>query len=353
LVETVSTFNELNKFDYLYIQMILVTGGTGLVGSHLLVELTKENQSIRAIYRTENRILQTKQLFTYYFGAYWEKEWLKIDWIQADLTDIESLKITFEGITHVYHTAGNVSFHSRDFKRSVIINRHGTANIVNLCLKFSVVKLAYVSSTAAVGGDEKKPITEADKWKKTPLTSGYSVSKYLAEKEVWRGIEEGLTAVIINPCVILGPGNWDESSLTILKTASKGLRFYPTGSNASVDVRDVAVCLKKLMQSTIKSERFLCIGSNQPIQVLLNVIADQTKVNRPKYALSKRLVRILSIVTLPIFRLFGAKPPLSKDAIDSAYKTVSYNSDKLKSSIDHSFYTLSETIENSIRGRII
>ena len=333
--------------------MILVTGGTGLVGSHLLVELTKENQSIRAIYRTENRILQTKQLFTYYFGEFWEKEWLKINWIQADLTDIEGLKIAFDGITHVYHTAGNVSFYARDFKKSVVINRHGTANIVNLCLKFSVIKLAYVSSTAAVGGDEKKPITEKDNWKKTPLTSGYSVSKYLAEKEVWRGIEEGLNAVIINPCVILGPGNWNESSLTILKTASTGLRFFPTGSNATVDARDVAVCLKKLMQSTICSERFLCIGSNQPIQVLLNEIADQTKVNRPKYAISKRVVRILAIITLPIFRLVGKRPPLSIDAIHSAYKMLSYESNKLKSSIDHSFYTLSETIDNSIRGRIL
>jgi len=332
--------------------MILVTGGTGLVGSHLLVELSKENESIRAIYRTKNKIELTKQIFIYYLGDDWGSYWDKIQWVEADINDIERLKIAFKGISHVYHTAGFVSFYSTDFKSCIQTNRFGTANIVNLCLKYSVSKLAYVSSTAAVGGEENIPITEVDKWKKTPLTSGYSVSKYLAEKEVWRGIEEGLNAVIINPCVILGPGNWDDSSLTIFKKATKGLLFYPTGSNATVDVRDVAICLKKLMQSSFSNSRFLCIGSNQSIQHLLNTISDHAKVNRPRYSISKIWVRLLSILTLPIFKLIGKKPPLSKDAIHSAYKNLSYNRQKLENALGHSFYTLDETIENSIRGRI-
>ena len=163
--------------------MILVTGGTGLVGSHLLVELSKEVESIRAIYRSKNKIEFTKQIFQYYLGKDCEKNWNKIEWFEADLLDAERLKIAFTGITNVYHTAGYVSFHSGDFKQCIIHNRYGTANIVNLCLANPIEKLAYVSSTAAVGGEENTPITEADKWKKTPQTSGYSISKYLAEKE--------------------------------------------------------------------------------------------------------------------------------------------------------------------------
>ncbi len=332
--------------------MILVTGGTGLVGSHLLVELSKEVESIRAIYRSKNKIEFTKQIFQYYLGKDCEKNWNKIEWFEADLLDAERLKIAFTGITNVYHTAGYVSFHSGDFKQCIIHNRYGTANIVNLCLANPIEKLAYVSSTAAVGGEENTPITEADKWKKTPQTSGYSISKYLAEKEVWRGIEEGLNAVIINPCVILGPGNWNDSSLTIFKKTTKGLRYYPTGSNATVDVRDVAICLKKLMQSTLINERFLCIGSNQSIQQLLNTISDHSNVNRPIKSISKKLVRLLSLVSSPIFKVFGIKPLLSKDAINSAYKNLSYTIEKLNGAINHSFYSLEETIENSIRGRI-
>jgi nucleoside-diphosphate-sugar epimerase len=332
--------------------MILVTGGTGLVGSHLLVELSKESESIRAIFRTKERIEITKQIFQYYLGQDWWKNWSKIEWFEADLLDIEQLKIAFTGIQRVYHTAGFVSFHSDDFKKCISNNRFGTANIVNLCLVHPIEKLAYVSSTAAVGGEENEPITEKDKWKNTPQTSGYSVSKYLAEKEVWRGIEEGLIAVIINPCVILGPGNWNDSSLTLFKTTTKGLRYYPTGSNATVDVRDVANCLIKLMESSITNEPFLCIGSNQTIRHLLNTISDRSNVKRPTKSISKKLVRFLSLVSSPIFKVIGKKPLLSKDAINSAYKKLAYNSDKLKRTINHSFYSLEETIENSIRGRI-
>jgi nucleoside-diphosphate-sugar epimerase len=332
--------------------MILVTGGTGLVGSHLLVELSKEGESIRAIFRTKKRIEITKQIFQFYLGQDWENNWSKIEWFEADLLDIEQLKIAFTGIQRVYHTAGFVSFHSEDFKKCISNNRFGTANIVNLCLVNPIEKLAYVSSTAAVGGEENEPITEKDKWKNTPQTSGYSVSKYLAEKEVWRGIEEGLNAVIINPCVILGPGNWNDSSLTLFKTTTKGLRYYSTGSNATVDVRDVANCLIKLMESSITNERFLCIGSNQTIRHLLNTISDRSNVNRPTKSISKKLVRFLSLVSSPIFKVVGKKPLLSKDAINSAYKKLAYNSEKLKSTINHSFYSLEETIENSIRGRI-
>ena len=236
--------------------MILVTGGTGLLGSHLLVELTKSTNTIRAIYRSENRLNAVEKLFQYYLGDSYLDSWKKIEWVSADILDVESLKFAFQGVDIVYHSAGFVSFATSDFRRCIKINREGTANIVNLCLRFQVKKLGYVSSTAAIGGKEGGLITENDKWENTPLTSGYSVSKYLAEKEVWRGIEEGLNAVMINPCVILGPGNWDETSLTIFKNVSKGMKYYPTGANATVDARDVASCLVSLVDWSLLSSFF-------------------------------------------------------------------------------------------------
>lgn len=330
--------------------MILVTGGTGLLGSHLLVELTKSNEKIRAIYRSENRIQSVEKLFRYYFGNSYVSFWDKIEWVLADILDIESLKDAFYEVTVVYHSAGFVSFASSDFRKCIKINREGTANIVNLCLNFNVKKMGYVSSTAAVGGLEGKLIKEVDKWEKTPLTSGYSVSKYLAEKEVWRGIEEGLNAVIINPCVILGPGNWDETSLTIFKNASKGMKFFPTGSNATVDARDVSTCLVKLVNSEISKERFLCIGTNQSFEQLLSEIAIQSNAKVPNSPIEKKWVILFSRLINPFYRLFGKRPPLSVDTINSAYKKLTYDSSKIKEATSHSFYSLRETIENALKA---
>lgn len=331
--------------------MILVTGGTGLLGSHILIELSKENQLIRAIYRSRNRINQVEKLFQYYFGDNYPDYWQKIEWISADLLDIESLKVAFENIKIVYHSAGFVSFDSNDFKKCVKINREGTANVVNLSLQFRIKKLGYVSSTAAIGGGEEKPITENDKWEKTPLTSGYSVSKYLAEKEIWRGIEEGLNAVLINPCVILGPGNWDETSLTIFKNVSKGMKYYPTGSNATVDARDVATCLIKLVDSNISNERFLCIGTNQSFLELFSEIAYQCDVKKPSSPITKKWLLTIARIINPFYRIFGIKPPLSYDTINSAYKKLKYDNSKIITATNHSFYSLKDTVENSLRAK--
>ena len=330
--------------------MILVTGGTGLLGSHLLVELTKSNDKIRAIYRSKDRITSVEQLFHYYLGQSYLVHWQKIEWVSGDILDVESLKHVFQNVEIVYHAAGFVSFASRDFRQCIKINREGTANIVNACLRFNVKKLGYVSSTAAIGGNEGELITENNKWENSPLTSGYSVSKYSAEKEVWRGIEEGLNAVIINPCVILGPGHWEETSLTIFKNASKGMKYYPTGSNATVDARDVANCLVKLVNSNISNERFLCIGSNQSFRDLITEIAQQAKAKVPTTPIDKKWLVLLTRILGPIYRLIGKKSPLTMDTINSAYKKLVYDNSKISQATSHSFYSLRETVDNSLKA---
>lgn len=330
--------------------MILVTGGTGLLGSHLLVELTKWNDRIRAIYRSEERIKSVEKIFHYYLGGSYKENWNKIEWVEANILDVESLKLAFENVEIVYHAAGFVSFASRDFRKCIKINREGTANIVNACLFFNVKKLGYVSSTAAVGGNEGALITENDKWENTPLTSGYSVSKYSAEKEVWRGIEEGLNAIIINPCVILGPGNWEETSLTIFKNASKGMKYYPTGANATVDARDVASCLVKLVNSDFSNQRYLCIGSNQSFRELITEIAEQSEAKIPTSPIDKKWLVLLTRILVPFYRLIGKKSPLNMDTINSAYKKLVYDNSKISQATSHSFYSLRETVENTLKA---
>jgi len=337
--------------------MILVTGATGLLGSHLLYELIQNKElgslKIVAVYRSESKIKEVEQLFNYYNPTSASNCFNQIIWKQGDLTDLVFLNDLFIGVTHVYHCAAKVSFFKSDFSECMLQNREVTANIVNFSLKFKVEKLCYVSSTAAVGSNKNGLTTENDKWEKDEINSGYSISKYSAEKEVWRGIEEGLNAVIINPCVILGPGNWNSGSMTIFKTASNGVLFYPSGANATVDARDVAFCMRELMQSTIVSERFLCTGSNQSFKDLFSTICFAMGTKTPKYAVNKSIALFISFIAEIVSRLLKNRIALSTETVLSAFRKVQYDSSKIQSQIPVKFHTSSETVENVLKARTL
>jgi nucleoside-diphosphate-sugar epimerase len=328
--------------------MILVTGSTGLLGSHLLIELAPLNLKIRATFREKSRIDQVRKLFHYYFDTNSDELFDKIEWVKADLLNLADLDTIFQGVEYVYHCSGKVSFFKSDFNNCFRQNRDVTANIVNYSLNFNIKKLCYVGSTAAIGMNPSGVTTELNKWENGNTISGYSVSKFSAEKEVWRGIEEGLNAVIINPCVILGPGNWNESSLTIFKTAQKGLLFYPTGCNAVVDARDVAKSMRLLMESTISSERFLCTGVNLSFKDLFSKLAQEFGNKPPSIEVPKWLSLTTAFISETIGRFTGNKSGLSIETAHSAYKTIIYDHSKIKNSIDIQFHSLEETFENTI-----
>lgn len=332
--------------------MILVTGGTGLLGSHLLVRLSLDKEQIRALYRDQKRIEQVKSLFRYYHPEKWEELFSCIEWFEGDVLDISSLEIAFQNVKTVYHCAGKVSFVKKHFNLLMKINRKGTANIVNCCLEFGVEKLCHVSSTAAIGGQSNDLTSEDTKWKQSPKTSGYSISKYSSEKEVWRGVEEGLNCIIVNPSVIFGAGNWEESSLTIFRTVSKGLRFYTKGQNGFVDARDVAEIMVRLTKSDIVNDRFLCIGHNVPFEELLTKIAYELgqkppSVNTPQWlaGASWRLSWFLS-------KIRGKSATLTKESVNSAFNVMEYDNNKVKNELSFSFRSLEDTIQNTIAGRL-
>jgi nucleoside-diphosphate-sugar epimerase len=332
--------------------MILVTGGTGLLGSHLLFQLSHDNEPIRSIYRDQERIGQVESLFKFYSPENYSFLFKKIEWIQADILDSVSLNNAFKEIDIVYHCAGLVSFSKRHFNQLIKINREGTANIVNTCLEFKVKKLCYVSSTASIGGQSGEITTEATKWKQSPETNGYSISKYSGEKEVWRGVEEGLDCIIVNPSVIFGAGNWDESSLTIFRTVQNGLRFYTSGQNGFVDARDVAHIMVQLTNSKIKNERYLCVGNNIPFKVLMEKIALKLEKKPPTINTPKWLTGLVWRLTW-FFSLFSRKDAmLTKASSRSAFNFMTYDSSKVIEQLSFKFRTIDETIENTIKGKI-
>lgn len=331
--------------------MILVTGATGLLGSHLLYELTSNGETCLALCHSKSKISQVIDLFKYYNPTKADEFLKQITWKEGDILNVFFLKELFTDVTHVYHCAAKVSFFRSDFSECIRQNREATANIVNFCLKYKVKKLCYVSSTSAIGNNSKGLTTEKDKWQIDENKSGYSISKFSAEKEVWRGIEEGLTAVIINPCVILGPGNWESGSLSIFKTGKKGLRFYPSGSNATVDARDVAFCMCFLMKSTAQSERFLCVGTNQSFKELFTIVCSKMKSSLPKYEAPKPLALFFAYIIEFFSRFSSKKSGLTVETVQSAYNNISYDVSKIEALVPIQFRTLKETVENVLNAR--
>ncbi len=332
--------------------MILVTGGTGLLGSHLLVRLTANNVPVRAIYRSEQRLQQVKDLFRFYLQDSWEERFAKIEWLKGDILDVPFLEEVMQSCDEVYHCAALVSFHRRDFNRLIKINREGTFNMVNIALKYGVKKFCHVSSTAAIGGNDTDVITEDTRWKNTPTTSGYSISKYSAEKEVWRGKEEGLNVVIVNPCVIIGAGNWNDSSLSLFRTLQKGIRHYPPGANAVVDARDVAKIMTDLMEKNHFGERFLCTGSNQSFRELMEVIAAELGIRAPSVPAKRYQVNIARRLLSFMAFLSGKRTSMTRETVQSLFGKRVYDSSHVQEVLDFEFTPLKESVANAVAGRL-
>lgn len=333
--------------------MILVTGGTGLLGSNLLFELSASGP-VRAIYRDPSKIDTVHKLFRKLDPERGESRFHQIDWIPCDVLDVVMLEEVMTGCDYVYHCAAQVSFRRREFSSMMKINRQGTFNVVNVALGLNIKKLCYVSSTAAVGKVQKDGIdyvVESNKWVQSPKTSGYSISKYSAEKEVWRAIEEGLNAVIINPSVIFGPGDWEESSLTIFRTLSKKLRFYTKGANAFVDVRDVVRAMTSLQHSNISGERFLCTGTNISFYDLFQLVAKELKVKPPE-RFANRLLCAIAWRLVAITELFGIRPTLTRESVSSSQSHTVYDSSKIIKALHFKFTDLRETVAYTAKNRI-
>ena len=309
--------------------MILVTGGTGLLGSHLVIDLFKQGESIRVLSRNEQWTKNFKYLLDFYeidHDAFEDK----VKLFKGDVCDIVSLQDALDECDYVYHCAGLVSFEQSDYDKLMQINVEGTSNLVNACLMAKdIKKLCYVSSTAAISKNNKKGLTkEDDNWTRDNHSTNYAKSKFLAEREVWRGQEEGLNTIIVNPCVILGPCDWNLSTGAIFKNGSNGIKYHTKGGNALVDVRDVSNIMIRLMNSDISADRFLIIGENLPFQELIQNVNKafghtfETKLASPfMTGIGRRLEAFKCLLT-------GRKPRITKETARSANTTAKFSNQK-------------------------
>lgn len=331
--------------------MIFVTGGTGLIGSHLLFELVSAGNKVKALKRRTSNLQQVLKTFSYYSESPQEL-FSKIEWVDGDILDYFGLEKLLTGIDEVYHCAAIVSFNGSDRKQMINNNVEGTANLVNAALEAGVKKFCHVSSVSALGKTQNGyPVDELTNWTPSKKVTGYSQSKFFSEAEIWRGIEEGLNAVIVNPSIVLGPGNWEAGSSRLFKTIWDGLKFYTKGVTGFVDIKDVVNAMVLLMDNnnfkSCKNQRFLLNAENLSYQELFFAIADELGKSRPKYYASPFATELAWRAAF-VFRIFSKNPPpVSRETASAAHTNTLYDGSKITRTIPFEYQPVSESIKQT------
>lgn len=323
--------------------MNLVTGATGLVGSHVLLTLLLQGKKVVAAKRPGSDLLEVERVFSFYTPDHKEL-FSKIIWRDIDLNDVVGLVEVLKDIKNVYHCAALVSLNNSDRNLLFKINTEGTANMVNASLACNIETFCYVSSITTIQDPEHKgELDETIFWKNRPLQSAYSQSKYQAEQEVYRGIEEGLSAVIVNPGVIVGPGNWNRGTGKLFSVSSKGVKFYTEGINGFVGVMDVAEIMVKLVDKKITGERFILIEGNYSFKEILEKIHNSLGKNPPAIKAGKSFLQLGRILTF----LLPENLKINNSMIETLTEKVRYSNRKLLSFIQHKYTPIDDCIRFS------
>ena len=330
--------------------MILLTGATGLVGSHILYTLTAAGHKVRATCRKQSPLDETGKLFRFYAGNQADELLNRVEWIEADLTDYYSLEDALEGVSYVIHSAAMVSFNPHEAQRMMEVNADGTANLANACLARGVKKFLYVSSISSLGRHpEGKEVDEDVEWQPDDNRSAYSHSKFRAEMEVWRASKEGLPVLIINPSVIIGPVDWKRSSGRLFYSVRRGMPFYTTGVTGFVDVRDVSEAVLLLLNSEVVNERFILNGENMSFKNFFEKVAVALKKRAPFIKAGEFFTEIGWRLNHSLCVIFGKAPAITKDTARAAHSKAYYSNHKFSRQFNYSFRTIDDAVLNTAK----
>ena len=312
--------------------MILVTGGSGLLGKELITQLLAQGKKVVGIYNKTLLPDFNSPLFTQY---------------QCNILDVVGLEELMQrGIEQVYHCAAIITFSPKHKEELFKVNIEGTANVVNAALNAGVTKMVHVSSVAALSKrKDGEPITEEINWTEEDGLSNYGQSKYSGELEVWRGIGEGLKSVVVNPAVILGAGDWNGGSSQIFKTYYENFPWYSDGVTGFVDVKDVAAIMIQLMESDISAERFIVSADNKTYQEIFNLIAKGFNKKIPSRKVTPLIAKIVWRLEVIKSWFTGKAPLVTKETAAAALEKVYFDNSKLKKFLPQfSYRSIEETI---------
>lgn len=324
----------------------LVTGATGLLGSHVVLKLLQQGKTVVAAKQSSSDISKVKHCFSYYTKDF-ETLFNKIKWVDLDIADVHSVEESLKDIEHVYHCAGFVSFQEKDFPKLTLLNETGTANLVNACIVKNIKSFCLASSLSTINNaDYEGELSEKIFWKTSGKESSYAISKYNAEREVWRGMEEGLNAVIVNPGFILAPGFWNQSSGKLFSFCKKGNMFYTDGSTAYVEVNDVVEVMVQLMDKQIFNERFIIIENSYSFKYIFTEIQKKFGKSAPFLKSGKFVLELGRIADGIISAITRKDRVLTSNTIRTAVGHKKYSNVKVKNTLNFTFKPIQEVLKS-------
>ena len=319
------------------------------MGAHLVCHLLESGKAVKALRRAHSSLNEFEYIFSNHFEGKTEQEKNhllgEITWVYADIMDVPTLESALDGSTEVYHCAAVVSFLPKDFKRMAVINVEGTANMINISLLKGVKRFCFVSSIAALGRDSSgKMISEKVSWENTHENSHYAISKHKAEMEVWRGMEEGLQVVIVNPAVILGIGDWNKGPGRIFEMCHNQFPLYTEGINGYVDVRDVCKAMVLLMQKeNCYGKRFILTGENLSLKDFMYRVCKLLGKRKPYIRVTATIAAIAWRTASILGFLRGKDPLITRETARTSLKVYRYDSSLIRNLTGFTFTSIDET----------
>ncbi|MEZ4800635.1 MAG: NAD-dependent epimerase/dehydratase family protein [Flavobacteriales bacterium] len=321
--------------------MNLVTGASGLLGMHIVAELISKGQPVKALVRPNSDLSFIKSVFNFY-GI--ENELSKVEFVEGDVLDTDSLLAVIQEGDVIYHSAAVVSYHSADRKLMYATNVKGTANVVNAALENKAARVLQISSIAALKRKFDGLVSEEGDWENNDLNTHYGITKHLSELEIWRGIQEGIDGVILNPGLIIGPADFSRSSSSIFSKINEGFSFYPPGGTGFVGVKDVAKLAVLVAEKGKSGDRYVAVSENLSMKELFQDIAHELGVKVPSKEAKPWMLQAARIAEWLKEKFTGKKALVTHETVKNASIRFHYSNQKVKDAFEFEFSPVHDSI---------